>query len=171
MLRKKRVVTAPDEITDIIRRATTLRVGFYGEGYPYVVPVSFGFEMRNGKPVFYFHGAKIGCKLDLLRKDGRVCVESDIFLGVTPTQRGITTLYESFIAFGRAAVVTERDERVKGLRLITEHYGYGGYPVERCAGFEKTCVVRIDVTEITAKRNLAGDNVIVPADPGWKRPD
>ena len=73
-------------------------------------------------------------------------------------------------AFGRAAVVTERDERVKGLRLITEHYGYGEYPVERCVGFEKTCVVRITVTEITAKRNLAGDNVIVPADPGWKRP-
>ena len=155
MLRKKREVTAPDEITDIIRRSTTLRVGVYGEEYPYV---------------FYFHGAKIGCKLDLLGKDGRVCAESDIFLGVTPTQRGITTLYESFIAFGRAAVVTERDERVKGLRLITDHYGYGEYPVERCAGFEKTCVVRITVTEITAKRNLAGDNVIVPAAPGWKRP-
>ena len=30
MLRKKREVTAPDEITDIIRRSTTLRVGFYG---------------------------------------------------------------------------------------------------------------------------------------------
>ena len=170
MLRKKREVTAPDEITDIIRRSTTLRVGVYGEEYPYVVPVSFGFEIRDGKPVFYFHGAKIGCKLDLLGKDDRVCAESDIFLGVTPTQRGITTLYESFIAFGRAAVVTERDERVKGLRLITDHYGYGEYPVERCAGFEKTCVVRITVTEITAKRNLAGDNVIVPADPGWKRP-
>ena len=101
MLRKKREVTAPDEITDIIRRSTTLRVGFYGEEYPYVVPVSFGFEIRDGKPVFYFHGAKIGCKLDLLGKDDRVCAESDIFLGVTPTQRGITTLYESFIAFGR----------------------------------------------------------------------
>ena len=97
MLRKKREVTAPDEITDIIRRSTTLRVGVYGEEYPYVVPVSFGFEIRDGKPVFYFHGAKIGCKLDLLGKDGRVCAESDIFLGVTPTQRGITTLYESFI--------------------------------------------------------------------------
>ena len=137
MLRKKREVTAPDEITDIIRRSTTLRVGFYGEEYPYVVPVSFGFEIRDGKPVFYFHGAKIGCKLDLLGKDDRVCAESDIFLGVTPTQRGITTLYESFIAFGRAAVVTERDERVKGLRLITEHYGYGehatGCRTERAA--------------------------------------
>lgn len=111
MLRKKREVTAPDEIMDIIRRATTLRVGFYGEESPYVVPVSFGFEIRDGKPVFYFHGAKIGCKLDLLGKDDRVCAESDIFLGVTPTQRGITTLYESFIAFGRAAVVTERETR------------------------------------------------------------
>ena len=47
MLRKKREVTAPDEITDIIRRSTTLRVGFYGEEYPYVVPVSFGFEIRR----------------------------------------------------------------------------------------------------------------------------
>ena len=93
MLRKKREATAPDEITDIIRRSTTLRVGGYGEEYPYVVPVSFGFEIRDGKPVFYFHGAKIGCKLDLLGKDGRVCAESYILLGGSPTQRGITTLY------------------------------------------------------------------------------
>lgn len=58
MLRKKREVTAPDEITDIIRRSTTLRVGFYGEESPYVVPVSFGFEIRDGKPVFISTGRR-----------------------------------------------------------------------------------------------------------------
>ena len=64
MLRKKREVTAPDEITDIIRRSTTLRVGVYGEEYPYVVPVSFGFEIRDGKPDFTGRICVIGSKLD-----------------------------------------------------------------------------------------------------------
>lgn len=109
MLRKSREVTDHGDIMDIVRRSLTLRVGFYGEEYPYVVPVSFGFDISGEKPVFYFHGAKIGYKLSLLEKNDRVCAESDIFRRVTPTARGITALYESFIAFGRAA--SSRRER------------------------------------------------------------
>ncbi len=40
MRRKDREVQSLDEIFDILNRCDTVRVGFRGEEYPYVVPVS-----------------------------------------------------------------------------------------------------------------------------------
>ena len=157
MRRKDRETQSVDESFDILNRCDTVRIGIHGEKHPYVVPVSFGAEMADGKPVVYFHCAKQGMKLDLLEEDARVCVEGDIFIKVETTERGITTRYESVIGFGECRFVEDEDEMAHGLRLLTEHYGYGDYPVERCAGFGNLLVGKIVLDEITGKRNLPGN--------------
>ena len=52
MRRKDREVTDQKEIFDILNRCDTVRIAMQGEKYPYVVPVSFGAEMQDGKPVW-----------------------------------------------------------------------------------------------------------------------
>lgn len=67
MRRKDREITDMDTIFDILLRCSTVRVAMQGGQYPYVVPVSFGAELVDGKPVIFFHCARQGLKLDLLK--------------------------------------------------------------------------------------------------------
>ena len=54
MRRKDREVQSLDEIFDILNRCDTVRVAFRDEEYPYIVPVSFGAELMNGKVTVIF---------------------------------------------------------------------------------------------------------------------
>lgn len=166
MRRRDREIRDIDEVFDVLARCDTVRIGISGEKRPYVVPVSFGAEMAGGKPVIYFHCAQQGMKLDLLRENANVCVEGDIFLGVETTEHGITARYESVIGFGACEIVEDEDEAVHGLRLLTDHYGYDDYPLDRCGEMEHLLVGKASLDAIIGKRNLPGSPV--SADQGPK---
>lgn len=152
MRRTDREVTDFQEIADILRRANTIRLGLHGDPYPYVVPLSFGFEASDGKITLYFHGAKEGFKHDLIQKKPLVCVETDIFHGYAGTQNSLTAEYESFIGFGRAESVTGEDA-VKGMDLLLAHCGYAGFEYGRAA-LDITAVYRITLDSFTGKRRF-----------------
>ena len=78
MRKSKREITDFHEILDIIQNMDTIRIGIHDGKYPYVVPVSFGYDSAGGRLAFYFHGAKEGKKAGLLAKNPHVCVEGDI---------------------------------------------------------------------------------------------
>ena len=153
MNRKEREITDKNEILDVLNRCEVLRVAMTDGDAPYVVPISFGSDTDGGMPILYFHGSKKGMKLDLLRKNPKVCVEGDVYYGVTPTEHGITVRYESVIGFGTAEIVSGA-EKLLGLKKILAHYGHPEHPVEKCKGLERTEVVRITLTDLTGKRNL-----------------
>ena len=150
MRRKDREVTDFTEITDILRRADTMRLGLHCEPYPYVVPLSFGFEARDGKITLYFHGAADGLKHDLIQKNPFVCVESDVLHRYMTVGKNITAEYESFIGFGKAGRVTG-DEAVKGIDLLLSHCGYDGFEYDRAA-LEVTWVYKVELDSFTGER-------------------
>ena len=75
---------------------------------------------------------------------------------IEKTAHGITARYESIIGFGECTFVTEQEEIIHGMKLITEHYGYDEYPIERCAGLSHLFVGKIVLNEIYGKKNLPG---------------
>ncbi|RAZ95235.1 pyridoxamine 5'-phosphate oxidase family protein, partial [Klebsiella oxytoca] len=60
MRRTDREVTDPVKIREIITSCDCCRLGFCDGERAYVVPLDFGFEERDGRYTFYFHGAKEG---------------------------------------------------------------------------------------------------------------
>ena len=150
MKRKDREITDFNEIMGILSRCDVIRMGLNGRDYPYVVPLSFGFEAADGKILIYFHGAKDGHKHDLISADSRACVEADIFGGYTKSRYGITTVYESVIGFGTVETVTG-EGALHGLRLLLEHCGYPDVSIESCA--KHTRVYKITLDSVTGKRN------------------
>lgn len=162
MRRKDREVKDRQEIFDILQRCDTVRIGIQGEKYPYVVPVSFGMDVVDDRAVVYFHCAKQGMKLDMLRENPYVCVEGDILIKIEKTPHGITTRYESVIGYGKCCFVDDADERLHALTLLTEHYGEFGYPLDRCSGLAHVTVGKIVLEEITGKKNLP--ETVTPAD-------
>lgn len=156
MRRKDREIQSSVEIFDVLNRCDTVRIGIRGDPYPYVVPVSFGMEIVNGKAVVYFHCAQQGLKVDLLRAAPSVCVEGDIFLRVERTEHGITARYESVIGFGECRLITDTEEIKHGLKVLLEHYGYHDYPLDSCMGSSHVLIGKIVLDKITGKRNLPG---------------
>ena len=154
MRRTDREVTSFDEITEILQRSDTIRLGLNGDPYPYVVPLSFAFEAKDEAITIYFHGAKAGLKHDLIARDAQVCVEADSFYGYDEAPGGITTRYESFIGFGKASRVYGK-EAVKGLDLLLVRSGYEGHPCNTEAALAATAVYKIELTFFTGKRNAS----------------
>lgn len=126
MRRKDREVTDPAQIADIISRCTCCRIGLYDEGEIYIVPLNFGYEIKENTHVFYFHGAKEGRKVDLIRKSSKVGFEMDTDSAVYSTKEfGIacsyTARFQSIIGTGIMSIVSESEEKRRGLELIMEH--------------------------------------------------
>lgn len=152
MNRKDREVTSFEEIIEIIHSCDTLRLGINNGEYPYVVPLSYGFEAVDDKFVFYTHSAMKGLKLDLIKTNPKVCVEIDGMNGYVETKTGgVTTNYRSFIGFGTAEIA-DYEDTVKGLELLLEHCNITGYSAEECAELGITTVLKITVDNYTAKR-------------------
>ena len=141
-----------DGIIDILRRANTIRLAMHDEPFPYIVPLSFGFEDDNGKLCLYVHGAMTGRKHELLKRNNNVCIEADIFHRYVEKPSSLTCEYESVIGFGTAEVA-EGAEAVKGLDLICSHCGFHGYVYDH-SKLAYTRVYKISISAITGKRNF-----------------
>lgn len=155
MRKKDREITDFREIVSLLEKCDTIRLGLRGKEYPYVVPLSFGMEAREGKILLYFHGAGEGLKHELIAADDRVCVEADLFRGYRPTGHSVTADYKSVIGFGIVERVETFEERVKDLQLLLEHCNATEYSAEACALVPDTVVYKITLTDVTGKQRFA----------------
>jgi len=150
MRRKDRLQADPAAIRDVIRRSTVCRLAVCDGEQPYVIPMCFGFE--DG--VVYLHCAHEGRKIDILRRNPRVCVEWDIDAVVVPAAEAhqFTMRYRSVIAFGTASFITDPEAKRHALDLLMAQYADGKftYADNQVA---KTCIIRVDITGITGKES------------------
>jgi uncharacterized protein len=117
-------------------------------GQPYAVPVN---HVRVGG-VLYFHGAPLGHKLDNLALNDRFSFCAVTRARVLPAE--LSTSFESAVAFGRARVVTDPDEKRRALeallvRFCPDHLPMGERAIE--ASWERTAVVCLEIAHATAK--------------------
>ena len=152
MRRSDREITEFNDIIDIVSRCTRIHIGISCIDVPYVVPVSFGYEVKENKLVLYFHGAQAGRKFELLEKSPEVSVSGDICHGYKELSNGgITCLYESFMACGTAERIYG-DEAQRALDILTEHCGFVPRPCPDGV-LDITAVYKITAENLTAKRS------------------
>ena len=147
MRRRDREITDPDKLRSIIKRAIVCHLGLADGGEPYVVPVNFGYE----NDCLYFHSAASGHKIDLLKKNQRVCFEIEADVEILRTEKNKCQVnYRSVIGRGTAVFLETAEEKTRAIRAI----------MRQCAGFEydipayldKTAVIRIDIESLTGKQ-------------------
>jgi nitroimidazol reductase NimA-like FMN-containing flavoprotein (pyridoxamine 5'-phosphate oxidase superfamily) len=106
-------------------------------GTPYCTVLSM---VRDGEWL-YFHCALEGRKIDNLRRGNQVCVS---FVGdAKAPPDNFTMEYESAVVFGTALEVTDRDEKIRALRLICERY-----TPSNMAAFEGAIEKSLDITGV-----------------------
>ena len=153
MRKANREIKDRAEILRLLDECQTIRLAMHDEPYPYIVPLSFGWEEKDGTLYVYFHCAKEGKKLELIQKNANVCFEADILSGYKSTGHSITADYKSVIAYGKAERVYG-DEIVNGLELLLKHCNTEGYSAKECAAKDITAVVKITVESITGKKRF-----------------
>lgn len=142
-------------IEHLLRTCPVGRLGTNGQdGYPVVKPVNFSYA--DGR--IYFHTALEGEKIGDIKRDDRVCFETDLpiaFVKAKGRPCEAEYLYRSVIIKGRASLVPDRDERMTAFKSLMEKYqpegGYGAYLPEKLS---LTGIVRIDIEEMTGKEDL-----------------
>ena len=151
MRRKDREIVDQTAIRAVMEEAQVCRIGLSDNGMPYVIPMNFGLGIN----CLYVHCAKEGRKIDVIRKNNRVCFEMDILHEVRreALRCGCSTRFDSIIGFGRAVIVEEPCEKRLALDRIMEHYGAEGpFPYAE-EYFAKTAIIRIDIESMTFKHH------------------
>ena len=118
------------------------------DGWPYAVPVN---HVLAGD-VLYIHCAQEGHKLENIAHEQRVSFCAVAGARVLPAS--LSTLYESAIVFGRAAVVTDPTEKRRGLELLAVRFCGALTPEAEKAiatSASRTAVVRIRIERIAGK--------------------
>jgi len=107
------------------------------DGTPYCIPVS---PAREGEWL-YFHSAHEGHKIDNLRQRNKVCVSC---VGAQEAIPGKFALkYESAVIFSSASEVTDREEKIHALDLISKRH-----TPDNMAAFDETIKRQLDVTAV-----------------------
>jgi hypothetical protein len=108
-----------------------------------------------GENCLFLHCATEGRKLEILRRNDRVCFEMDFLREIKQGTKscGWGARYESVIGFGRAILVDDPAEKRFALDRIMDHYGAQGphhYPDDVLA---MTTVIRIEIESLGGKRH------------------
>ncbi len=155
MRRKEKEIIEKVIQEEILRQAEVGRLGTAVDGVPYVVPMNFCYV----EDTIYLHSFRDGKKIRAIQANPRVCFEVDegeIVKGETPCD--YSWRFTSVIANGVATVVEDKDERLRGLRLISDKYSPGKGKMITPEIMEKNkhvWIIRIDIDEMAGKKSPA----------------
>ena len=149
MRRSKQQLTQ-EECIAILQHATSGVLSVLGDdGYPYGVPLSFAYH--DGRLVF--HSAVSGHKVDAIANHPKASFTVISADDVVPQE--ITTYYRSVIAFGRASIVEDRDEKVRLLHVLGERYWPGhdaDIADEIAPRLDRMHVIVLDIEHLSGKQ-------------------
>lgn len=154
MRRSDREITGRTEIYEILTRAEVCHLALADGDEPYIVALNYGFSWNESSLVLYFHCAKEGKKLDIIKKNnsGYFMVDTDHLLtgGEKDCDWGMN--YRSAAGRGRIEVVSEIRERKLALDLLMGHYTQRKEFFYDEKVFLMTVMLKMTVSEITGKR-------------------
>lgn len=155
MRRKDRQINDIDKIEQIISNSQILRLGLYDDGYPYIVPLHFGYEINDSKIVFYMHSAKEGHKLDLIKNNSTACIELDnnikiVSGGEVPCKYSST--FASVIAWGKVEILNDEEDKIHGLKVLMKHQTGRDFDIDVKMA-QTVNVLRFLTDEFSAKAN------------------
>jgi nitroimidazol reductase NimA-like FMN-containing flavoprotein (pyridoxamine 5'-phosphate oxidase superfamily) len=155
MRRKDKEITETAEKIEIIEQNTVCRIGLAQNNIPYIVPLNYGYSFENDILTLYFHSAKEGKKMDIIRENNRACFEIDcdckLIEGGKPCSYNYA--FKSIIGFGRIVIMESVEEKINSLnRIIKQQTGKEityDFPEE---ALERTVVYKMTVEEFTGKQ-------------------
>ena len=148
---------ANQEITDtkileeILSQSIICRLGMIDNGLPYVLPFNFGYHEN----CIYIHSAPEGKKIEILRENPMVCFEVEQQTEIIENEIACkwSTLYRSVVGYGNVEIVSDFDEKVRGLEIIMKQHGVTGKIDFNPKEVDFILILKISVSSITGKQS------------------
>lgn len=148
MRRKEREIADRAGIDAVLAATPVMRIALADGGQPFLVPVFFAYD---GDAV-YFHSSYSGTKMEILRRNPKVCFEVSVDHGIIEAEEAcdFEARHRTVIGFGEAAFVEDLAEKARILHLIVARFTPKAfeYPEPR---LRQTAVVRIAIESLKGK--------------------
>ncbi len=140
------------EIEHILNTGKVCRVAFVDENEPYILPLFYGYD---GK-CLYIHSSRRGKKLEILRKNRRVCfqISADVEIVENKVPCRWYAKYRSVIGWGDASLIEDAEEKREALMRITERYYRDPFPEFSIEELERLVIIKIRIDRITGKTRM-----------------
>jgi uncharacterized protein len=146
---------------DLMHQAPYITVSFVdADGKAYGLPLSLASE---DDVHWYFHCALEGRKLEAIKAHPEVCLSAVTRCTPTvgPRDGSFTLQYKSAIAFGKAEIVADDEEKIHGLRLISRRFlpqHMDAFDKSIARSLARTAVVRISLLELPVGKRKQYDS-------------
>ena len=155
MRRKDREIADIDEKIKIIQKCKVCRLGLSENNRPYIIPLNYGYDFENENLTLFFHSAREGKKIEIIKNNNHACFEVDcdgkLIEAENACAHGYT--FRSIIGFGKIFFVENTGEKIYGLNRIMIHQT-GKETIHDFSqdALEKVVVYKLVVEEFTGKQ-------------------
>ena len=151
MRRQEKEILDKDIIESILVESDICRIAMVDGSEPYIVPLNYGYA--DG--VIYMHSAPEGRKIGILTTNNRVCFEIEGFQKVVKKKEPCnwTTKYRSLIGYGTVEIVTDIEDKKKGLDIIMYKYGHRGKSEYMENLLCRVALLKLTVEKVTGKQS------------------
>jgi nitroimidazol reductase NimA-like FMN-containing flavoprotein (pyridoxamine 5'-phosphate oxidase superfamily) len=150
MRRKENEITDRAIIESIILKSSVCRLALSENDQPYVVPLCFGYKDN----ALYFHSAREGKKVDMLRKNSKVCFEFDTDHEIVSSESPCkwTMNYRSVVGKGKASLIHDPEAKRQAFDIIMHHYSdkLSAYSE---AGLDNSLIIKVEIDGMTGKQS------------------
>ena len=139
-------------IHSILDEGFICHVGFVADGQPFVIPTGYGRKDDN----IFFHGSTASRMLRNLVSGIPVCVTVTLVDGLVLARSAFhhSMNYRSVVILGTATLVTDEEEKLEALRVITDNIIRGRWDEVRQPNeseMKATSVLKLPIVEASAK--------------------
>jgi len=157
MRRKDKEITNVNDKIAIVSKCKVCRLGLSENNYPYIVPMNYGYTYRNEKLTLFFHGAKEGRKIEIIKTNNNACFEIDCDTKLIEAEKPFNYGYEfkSIIGFGKIIFLETNEDKINGLNELMKQLT--GKEIEYSFTEEelnRVCVYKMEVEEFTGKQKM-----------------
>ena len=150
-----REISDPKAVQELLKAGKYVVIALCHNNEPYVVTLSYGYDEQNN--TMYFHGSRKGMKLDFIREHPAVCATLIEDHGYVPEQ--CSHNYKTLIIRGRMELVTELEEKRKGMDVMLGHLEKEPTSIQKLklkseAMYEHFSILKLSITQITGKAGL-----------------
>ena len=156
--RQDRICEDPALLKVLLDEAPMMHVAMNDEGFPHVVPLSYGYEFVGDKLKFYFHGAAVGRKVALWKKNPNVAFSIAEPGPVNFAENPVCHTGQDFLSILGQGVMRELplEERHHAVEMIMRRYAHDNektweFPQAMLAAMG---IYEMEVVTISAKRRF-----------------
>lgn len=150
MRRKDREITNRAEIDALIHASRVMHLGLSDDNVPFVVPVFYAYDGA----ALYFHSAKTGTKIKILKNNSLVCFEisADYSIIEDEVACDFEASHRTVIGFGRASFVEDEADKIAALNRIVARFTDKAFTYP-AGNLKTTAVLRIDIESVKGKKH------------------